>query len=184
MEKFLKTNKKIPDLRSEGAACVLKPMTLHHATKEYVRWLNDKNINQYLESKYQIHTIVSVKDFIKEKIHDANSLFYAIYSLDNLHIGNIKLDINSNHLRGDIGFIIGNSDYHGKGIATSAISLLCSYAFKIGLQKVTAGAYENNIGSSKALQKCGFIQEGYLSDQVIFNNKRIGTYIYGLRSNN
>tara|TARA_B100002019_G_scaffold126528_1_gene108984 strand:- start:11047 stop:11601 length:555 start_codon:yes stop_codon:yes gene_type:complete len=183
MEKFLKIDKKIPDLRSTGSACILKPMTIHHATNEYVGWLNDKNINQYLESRYQNHTIISVKDFIKENINDENTIFYAIHSIDNLHIGNIKLDINPIHLRGDIGFIIGNSDYHGKGIATSAISLLCSYAFKIGLQKVTAGAYENNIGSSRALQKCGFIQEGYLSDQVIFNNKRIGTYIYGLRSN-
>ena len=173
-----------PELKSAHSSCILKPMTLNHASNEYASWLNNKNINKYLESRYEKHTRSSIKNFIQSKINDDNSVFYAIHSLDGIHIGNIKLDMSIEHLRGDVGFIVGNPDYHGQGIATSAITLICSYGFSIGLKKITAGAYEDNIGSCKALKKSGFTEEGYFVKEVISNGNRIGTYRFGLWANN
>jgi len=80
-----------------------------------------------------------------------------------VHVGNIKLDIDEHHNRGDIGLLIG-PEHWGKGYATWAINLMTEYAYRIGLRKVTAGAYAGNVGSIRAFEKAGFEREGILKD--------------------
>jgi ribosomal-protein-alanine N-acetyltransferase len=172
-------HKNLPELNSTH--CVLRPLGLGQISEEYVKWLNAGIINTYLESRYFTHTLDSVTKYVVECITNGHVLFYGIWSTDRQHIGNIKLGpINPHHGTGDLGFIIGDPSYWGKGIATNAIQLLTSYAFSIWVSKITAGAYENNIGSIKALEKSGFTQEGYLRNHVIHRGKRVGVKIYGL----
>jgi RimJ/RimL family protein N-acetyltransferase len=78
------------------------------------------------------------------------------------HIGNIKLGpINWFHRYAEIGLIIGNKDFWGKGVATDSITLISLYAFNtLNLHKVTAGCYASNIGSKKAFLKAGFDVDG------------------------
>ena len=76
-------------------------------------------------------------------------------------VGTTKLGpVDSNLRAGDIGILIGDSNYWQKGLATEVIQLLCD-AFKSAhlLQKVTAGAVESNIGSIKAFENNGFSRE-------------------------
>jgi [ribosomal protein S5]-alanine N-acetyltransferase len=58
---------------------------------------------------------------------------------------------------GEIGYLIGNYQVWGKGYATEAITALSEFAFsRLGLTKLTAGAYSANHGSIRVLEKCGF----------------------------
>ena len=50
---------------------------------------------------------------------------------------------------------------------------------ELGLEKIIAGCYANNIGSIKALEKAGFIKEGHLKSHWFINEKRQDVYIYG-----
>jgi RimJ/RimL family protein N-acetyltransferase len=44
-----------------------------------------------------------------------------------------------------------------KGFDTESIKLVVEYGFKVlGLNKLCAGYYVNNLGSAKAIGKCGF----------------------------
>jgi RimJ/RimL family protein N-acetyltransferase len=58
--------------------------------------------------------------------------------------------------------------HHGKGIATIAIGALCE-ALKKGsiVRKVNAGVISGNIGSLKAFEKNGFLNEGLLKGQFL-----------------
>lgn len=165
-----------------GAKCILKPLSPEHVSEDYVSWLNDEATNCYLESRFHTHTKCSVRQFVENQIASGYVLFYGIWSMEGRHIGNVKIGpIDCRHMTANIGFLIGNKCYWGMGIASEAIQLLVKFAFSLGISKITAGAYENNIGSIKALEKSGFRKEGYRAGQVLFQSKRIGTFIYGLR---
>jgi len=85
------------------------------------------------------------------------------------HIGNIKLGtIDNHHCTSELGFVIGESPAWGLGFATEAISCISQWAFsELHLPKLTAGCYEQNIGSKRALEKSGFVQEAVLKKQVV-----------------
>ena len=172
-------HKSLPQLK--GFKCTLKPLTSSSVSAEYVSWLNDLDTNQYLESRFITHNIESASNFILNQINTGYVLFYGIWSLNNEHIGNIKLGpIDLNHLSADLGFLIGNKNFRGHGIASEAIRLISNYAFSQGLKKITAGAYEDNIGSIKALLKSNFHQEGLKISQVVSSGHRMNVLIFGL----
>lgn len=151
------------NMRLEGKRIYLRPVDLSDATEEYVNWLNDEEVNQFLEVRFAEHTPEGLKNDIEKISKDPNTLFLAMIRKDTQrHIGNIKLGpIDWNHRVGDIGIMIGDKSSWGRGYAREAIKLLSDYAFNIlKLHKLEAGAYENNIGSIKAFLKVGFSEEG------------------------
>jgi RimJ/RimL family protein N-acetyltransferase len=167
----------------EGRRCTLKPLELEHVTPEYVSWLADPEVNQFLESRFVEHDLDSVKAFVASVQNSGTTWFYGIWAKSSKslkHVGNIKLGpVDRNHLTADIGFLIGNKGYWGKGIGSEAIALMLEFGFANGLKKITAGAYENNPGSSKALLKGGFVEEGLRRSQVSFGDERISIRLFG-----
>lgn len=125
-----------------GKQIYLRRLTEDDVTEKYVSWINNPEINQYLESRFVTHTIESTKTFIRSVTNDNNYQF-GIFLIDtNEHIGNIKIgSINRYHKYGDIGFIIGEKAYWGRGIATEAIKLATDFAFnELHLHKLWGGA--------------------------------------------
>lgn len=161
---------------SKESRLVLSPITIKDASNEYVKWLNSKEINQYLESRFIHHTKKNLIKFITHILKDKSTYFFVILRKDNgKHIGNIKLGpINSIHKIGEIGIMIGNKDSWGQEYATEAISLLSNFAFqKLKLHKITAGAYENNMGSIKAFLKAGFIKEAIRKSHFMYKKNYV-----------
>lgn len=148
----------------EGERIYLRPLTVADVTEEkYVRWLNDPEVNRFLENRFIPQTFESAWEYVARASGNPNIYFFAILLKENKkHIGNIKLGpIDWNHRRAEIGIMIGDKSSWGKGYATDVIRLITDFAFQtLGLQKVTAGAYENNLGSIKAFLKAGFFEEG------------------------
>ena len=58
-----------------GDRIYLRRLTENDATEDYVRWMNDPDINQYLESRFYTHTIESTKAFIRSVTNDNNYQF-------------------------------------------------------------------------------------------------------------
>lgn len=164
-----------------GEQIFLRRLTEDDATQEYANWMNDPDINQYLESKYYTHTIESTKDFLRSVTNDRNYQFGIFDKETSKHIGNIKLGgINVHDKSADIGFLIGEKSYWGRGIASEAIKLVTDFAFNtLNLHKVWGGAYAPNIGSMKAFLKNGFAREGVRVKQHYFNGQFIDGYLYG-----
>jgi len=164
----------------KGEKIYLRAVYASDARPEYVRWLNDKEVNQFLESRFKRYSLGKLRQYILTASKDRDTLFLAIIrNEDNKHVGNIKLGpIDWNHKVGEIGIMIGDKASWGKGYATASINLLAAYAFEVlRLHKLTAGVYENNIGSYKAFKKCGFFEEGKLIKHYLYEGK----YIDGIR---
>ena len=157
----------------------LRVMAEKDITPAYVAWLNDNKVVQYTEQRFHQTTAGDVSTFIDKMAADPTQLMYGIF-FDDQHIGNIKLgNINSQHQTANLSYLIGARKWWGKGIASLAIATITEIGFQqIGLMKICAGVYENNIASSKVLLKNGYSLEGRRVGQYVYKNKRIDALLY------
>jgi [ribosomal protein S5]-alanine N-acetyltransferase len=155
--------------------------------EHYVAWMNDSDITQFLESRWQTHTMESVRAFVAAMHASQRDFQFGMFlnesgsqtgSQTGLHIGNIKIgSIDQNHQRGDVGLLIGDKAAHGKGYATEAITLATRIGFEeLNLRKLTAGMYAPNVGSYKAFIKAGWSDAGVQKAHYFYN----GGYVDGL----
>lgn len=148
-----------------GKRIILRKLKVSDTDEKYLSWINDLEVNRFLESRFEKWNIEKLKNYVKKINENSNYIFSAIILKDkNRHIGNIKIGpVNKHHKFADIGVIIGEKSAWGKGYATEAIQILSDYAFSnLGLHKLTAGCYGNNLGSVKAFIKAGFTMEARL----------------------
>jgi RimJ/RimL family protein N-acetyltransferase len=146
----------------EGERLYLRDIRREDVTERYVQWLNDPEVNRYLESRFAPSTLDSVRAFVESKIGDRDNILFAIVLKDGeRHIGNIKLGgINWHHRFADVALMVGERAAWGHGYGSEAIALVTRYAFDaLGLQKLTAGCYASNAASAKAFLKVGWVQE-------------------------
>lgn len=148
-----------------GERLFLREVRPSDVTERYYGWMTDPEVYQFLESRFLPISQELLRDYVTSKLGDRNNAFFAIVTRqDDQHIGNIKLGpIDWVHRTADIGLLIGDRACWGKGYATEAIGLVVRYAFDLlNLRRLTAGCYDENVGSAKAFEKCGFQVEGRL----------------------
>jgi len=144
-------------MKIEGKRIYFKNLTEKDATKRYCQWLNDPEVNRYLETKAA--TVEGLREYIKTKNEDPNSLFLGIFfKKNNQHIGNIKLEpLNFKKKKAFLGLLIGDKNYWGIGIGTEATKLIVDHCFyELNLDKAEAAMIAENIGSFKIHEKLGF----------------------------
>jgi [ribosomal protein S5]-alanine N-acetyltransferase len=160
----------------------LRPLTPEDATPAYAAWLNDPQVNRYLEVRYHAHTVESCRDFIAQMNAAADQHLFGIFLASGQHIGNIKLGfIDRRNLSGQASLFIGEKAAWGKGYATEAIGLLTAHGFTdIGLERIEAGIYEENLGSLKAFLRAGYTVEGFFRKRYAAQDKRMGSFWLGI----
>lgn len=167
----------------EGRQIFLRPLHVEDATEIYQSWLNDPDVNQFLESRFKHWDKNDLVTFINQMNQSETDYLFGICNqIDKVHIGNIKLgDLDINHGFATISLLIGDKEVWGKGVATESIRLVCEFAFgHLGLNKVVAGCYENNIGSKIAFEKVGFWIEGRLKHHYLYQGNYIDKLMLGL----
>lgn len=156
----------------------LKLLTPDDVTLEYLEWLIDPDINQYLESRWGSYTLEDLRNYVRSN-NNSNNFLFGIFLQDGKHIGNVKLgNINWIHRYADIGIIIGDKSYWGKGYGTKAIELATEYAFtEINLNHLMAGIYANNIASYKAFSKAGYREVGRFTKRRFYKGNYVDEII-------
>ena len=171
------------DIPIHSGNIVLRTMRPVEASATYLGWLYHPVINAYLEVRFNPPRSVSeLATYIADINASFHTLLLGIFLADSqCHIGNIKLGpIDWNHRIGDLGFLIGDRAQWGKGYASKAVALLSDYAFaQLELAKLTAGCYAGNVGSRRALQKAGFMEEGRRIMQYVAANSRQDAILLG-----
>ena len=150
---------------------ILKPIGLMHVSYEYVEWLNDEDVIEFLEVE-KGQSIGDLKRYISGM--SDNILFWAIHIKENdKHIGNIKIDpINEKHGYAEYGIMMGDKLQWRKGFATEASRMAIRYCFEVlNLRKINLGVVEANRSAVTLYNKLGFIEEGMYKDHVMYNNK-------------
>lgn len=158
-----------PEETFSGEAVSLRLVTLDDCTSVYVSWLEDPDVNMYLETRFSRQTLASVRDFVSGMIDGPTNYLFAIIEIrSGSHIGNIKVGpINRHHRFADVSYFIGDKACWGRGYATEAIKLAARVAFeRLGVRRLQAGLYEGNVGSARALEGAGFAYEARFGRQL------------------
>ena len=167
----------------QSSRLLLRALQPSDLNATYLSWLNDPEVNRYLETRFLPQTLESIQTYWQTHRDDPNSPWFAIcLRSDGRHIGNIKLGpIQWLHRRADLSLFIGDRSCWGQGYASEAIALLRDWTFReLDLQKLNAGVYSGNIGSRKAFEKCGFELEGILRQEVVSAGERLDVWRLGL----
>lgn len=127
--------------------------------KLYTEWINSNRIRLYLSMPVPCSESYEL-DFVRGQNKIEDKYQWIIYSGEK-PIGNIGINgIYKENRRAELGIMIGDKDFWGKGIAQAVEAAILEYSFSNivagGLNKICAGVLEGNIASQKALEKVGF----------------------------
>jgi RimJ/RimL family protein N-acetyltransferase len=130
----------------------------------FVRWVNDQEVTRGLTITRPLSTTEEEQWFEQNVKDDSSVKLLMVLNEGDRPIGSIGLHQIS-HLHGTavMGWSIGETTDWGKGYGPEALRLLLDYAFlDLNLRKITAGVFDFNDKSQKALEKCGFQLEARL----------------------
>jgi [ribosomal protein S5]-alanine N-acetyltransferase len=156
--------------RIDGDRIYLRDVRASDATPRYVAWLADPDVNRYLETRFQHHSQADIVRYIEAMRKAADAVFLAIVRrADDVHLGNLRLgEIDRYHKTATVALLIGEKTAWGQGYGSEAIALAGRYAFDaLGLRKLTARVYANNLGSLQAFLNAGWTREGMQLQQFV-----------------
>lgn len=160
----------IPSLNTERL--LLQPLGLDFLSENYLNWIKDNQIVEFMESGGNHYTIEMLKEYLTN-IENQKTFSWAIVLKKNKsHIGNIKIDpINSKNLYGEYGIMIGDKSSWGKGYAKEASNEVIKFCFnELSLRKINLGVISNNKKALNLYKSLGFIQEGIFKEHVLLND--------------
>lgn len=164
----------------KGEKILLRQLTVDDVNEKYLGWLLDKEVMSGIATTG--YTLSKLRAYVIEKLNDPNVAFFAICSHTNEHIGNVKIDFHDSKANvSELGLLIGDKNYWGKGIGFEACHLAMQYGFgNMNLRKIYLAVYENNLNAKKLYERLGFILEGTLRKHVAVDGVFYNKYLMGI----
>ena len=158
----------------------LIPFCIDDVNDDYISWLNDPDVNKFLETRHNNQTLDDVFRYISGFYKEQEKYIWGIYPINGDLIGTITLNnVDRNNGVAELGIMIGDIDYWGKLASENAINLVLNFAFKeIGLNNITGGCYSTNIGMVFTFKRLGFCRNKI----VKINNHHVDIYRWIMHS--
>lgn len=171
-------------LLAAGRLTGLRPLREEDVGERYLGWMRDPEVLRYLEARFAEQTLESLRAFVRANAGRDDTLLLAICALDEeeRHIGNIKVGpLHPNHGTADVGLVIGERSWWGRGAGREAIALATQLAAKrLGVRKLTASCYGSHVGSAKAFLANGWTEEGRRPAQFVGEHGVEDQWLLGL----
>ncbi|MCB0563183.1 MAG: GNAT family N-acetyltransferase [Phaeodactylibacter sp.] len=146
----------------------------HHA--------NNANIAVRLQDRFpHPYTEKDARQFIEYALHAGMETVFAI-EVDGEAAGAVGIifqeDVYSQS--GELGYWLGEG-YWGRGIVSQTVKAIVRHAFEdLGLRRVYARIFSNNMASKRVLEKAGFQFEGMARQAVVKNEKVLDVFHYAI----
>lgn len=172
-------NNEIPELllaninvEIQGPHVLMRPISSAEITSTYIGWLNDPEINQYLEVRNEKQTRISAVKYINLLRAQPDLEMFAIFTKKDLrHIGNMTLTAFVPNHQTSYGLMLGDQNAWRLGIGAECTALLLELLFEHKkIHRVYGGAYAKNKRATDNLERFGFVLEGCFRDHVIDSN--------------
>ncbi len=167
-----------------GKQVTLRGLELTDAP-EMVRCFNDMEVRRFL---------LSVVPFSVEEERDWIKRFWELRRKGTEHFFGIELNkpkkligicglegVSITHRRAELGIVIFNKDYWGKGLGTEAVKLLLHYGFNLlNLHCIWLAVFEDNKRAQRVYEKVGFQPAGRRRHAVFRNGRYFDMYLYDI----
>jgi len=171
----------------EGKLIYLRPLLKSDLNENYLKWMNDSEVNRYMDSGSFPSTMEDLQNYYTTVALNPNNIVLAIIENGtNEHIGNIRLGpINWISRVSNFGMMIGEKSKWNRGYAKEAISMVLKYGFnKLNLHKVCLGVVTENIAAVELYKTVGFVIEGNSIKNSFINGKHVDSYYMGILKEN
>ena len=134
----------------------LKKMRLEYVNNYYMSWFKNSEVKKYIG--FNPKNLSELKQDVKAKIKDKNSLFLGVFTNSKRHIGNILIhNINKKNHTAHLGILIGNKNYRNKKVGSETLKYLITWLNKyLNIKKIYLGVSKNNEQAIRLYLKVGF----------------------------
>jgi len=167
----------------QGQKVYLRALESRDLEGPYLEWLHDPTVTRFMQAGLFPTPPDSLHHYVQNTAQASDAVMLAIVEKRTEdHIGNIKLSpIQWVHRRGEMGIMIGDKKYWGRGYGLNAVSLVLEYAFtRLNLNKITLGVEEGNKPAMKLYQRLGFKIEGLQRKQWFREGRYRDNVLMGL----
>jgi [ribosomal protein S5]-alanine N-acetyltransferase len=156
-------------------------LQVEQVTQSYVDWYSNEEVVRYSDNQYRKFSFDGQCSYVQRCLRNEDVNLYGIFD-DTTHVGNIVIrGLSSHHRKAELTYVIGQTNYWGKGVASFAIANMIQVAKEeFDLNKLYAGIASGNIGSGKVLEKNGFIVEGTRKQHLSYGGNFFDQVDYGL----
>ncbi len=129
----------------------------------YHAWISNLETTAYLSEAGTAPTLDEEIAWFDRVNREAGTQNFTIYAIEGwTPIGTINLhQISQRHRKANMGIMIGEPSYRGKGLGTEAVELVLDYGFTaLGLHSIWLTTYEFNLAGQRAYLKAGFREVG------------------------
>ncbi len=164
---------------------LLRQLKEEDVTQAYVDWLNDAEVNRYLEVRFSPQSWETVVSFVRRSLDPSSrTLHLGVFDQDGTRlVGTVTFhNMDERHLSASISFVIGHPDARGKGYGSEAVHAATYYIFtEKKYAKLWGGYYDGHRASEKVFLKNGFRIEGKLKGKLVdFRGERVDHVFMGL----
>jgi RimJ/RimL family protein N-acetyltransferase len=159
-----------------GTLVYLRPLERADLTDRYLGWLNDPEVNRFLDAGIFPYTFDELESFYQHVVGARDQVLCAVVDqASDQHIGNVKLGpIVWVHRRATFSILIGDKSFWGKGYGTEATRLMVQYGFaRLNLHRIELGVLDNNPAAIRAYQKVGFAVDGRAHEYAFVNGRYV-----------
>lgn len=147
----------------------------------FVDWLNDPEVAYYL-GRLPLLSRAEEERWFEETLKDGRHRILAIDTKEGVHIGSIGLhNLDWKNGSGELGIMIGDKNYWGKGYGTDAVRSLLRFGFQdLNLHRIFLRVYDFNPRAIRCYEKCGLQREGLHRDAAFINGQYHHELVMGL----
>jgi [ribosomal protein S5]-alanine N-acetyltransferase len=159
---------------------ILRPLT--KATQRQIDWLRDEEVVRYSEQRHKGHTLSAQLHYIRTMSVEPNCIWSISHVAQDTYIGNLTATADVPNNTADVGILIGNKDFWGKGYGLEAWKAACNWLLdaRLGnIRKLEAGCMATHIAMRKILDQSGFKFEGERKNHFLFGGMPVGEVFYG-----
>ena len=151
--------KELPDVNIEGKLIRIREKRVEDIPDEY-DWRVDEELSRLDATRPLTMSYDDFLKYAKEEMQFPNfrSKRLAVETIDGIHIGNVMYyDLNMRNAETELGIMIGNKEYWGKGYGTDIVKTLLRYLFDdLKLEKVYLHTLAWNYRAQSSFSKAGF----------------------------
>ena len=162
-----------PDIILETQRLILRYMRITDKHDIFVNISHDKDVLKYFIDKYLEQEEESRLDkTIDFCLKNERYLFAIVLKETNETIGMILQCSTPTEMFNttEVGYAIGKKHWN-KGYTTETLDIFIDFMFSLGIHKVTASCFLENVASKRVMEKCEMMYEGIKKDEVYYHDK-------------